>query len=388
MRITFVSNYINHHQLPLCEELLKLSQGSFTFLQTEPMTEERKNMGWDDSLCSLSFVKLYYEDVEGSKKLIMDSDVVIFGGSEEESLIVPRLEAGKFTIRYSERLYKEGRYKFVSPRGLIRKYKDHTRFNKMPVYLLCAGGYTAGDFSLIHAYKNKMLEFGYFPKVETYDDLNELRRENSKCELMWVSRYIDWKHPYMPVKLAKRLKEEKKDFHLTMVGCGPMLDEVRSFAKESELDDYITFIEKESPDGVRTLMRKADIFMLTSDKGEGWGAVVNEAMNSGCLTIVSHETGAGPVLIDHGKNGLLFKANDDNSLYEQVIKAFTDKEMCKSLGKNAYETMTGLWNAETAASRLMDFINDPKHDIKDYKDKGPLNRAKILSFGKVSKRIR
>ena len=122
MRIVFVSNYINHHQIPLSEELYRLTGGEYTFIQTEPMEQERINMGWDAGAMNKPYVKLYYEDKDECDALIMNSDCVIFGGCEDENVIKPRLEAGLFTIRYSESIYKSGRWKFVSPRGLRKKY--------------------------------------------------------------------------------------------------------------------------------------------------------------------------------------------------------------------------------------------------------------------------
>ena len=44
--VVFVSNYINHHQIPFCNAMDRLLQGNFTFVQTEPMEEERVRMGW------------------------------------------------------------------------------------------------------------------------------------------------------------------------------------------------------------------------------------------------------------------------------------------------------------------------------------------------------
>ena len=41
MKVVFVSNYINHHQIPFCNAMAKFLEGGFTFLQTEPMEEER-----------------------------------------------------------------------------------------------------------------------------------------------------------------------------------------------------------------------------------------------------------------------------------------------------------------------------------------------------------
>ena len=46
MKLTIVSNYINHHQIPMASELYAKLGGSFTFIQTQPMEEDRVKMGW------------------------------------------------------------------------------------------------------------------------------------------------------------------------------------------------------------------------------------------------------------------------------------------------------------------------------------------------------
>ena len=48
-------------------------------------------------------------------------------------------------------------------------------------------------------------------------------------------------------------------------------------------------------------MEKSHIHLFTSNHLEGWGAVVNEAMNSGCAVVANREAGAVPYLIEHGK---------------------------------------------------------------------------------------
>ncbi|MCR4706209.1 MAG: glycosyltransferase family 1 protein, partial [Lachnospiraceae bacterium] len=139
MKLTFVSNYINHHQIPVSNALHAALGDGYTFVQTEPMEEERRAMGWNAEVSALPYLKYAYESPEECRRLIMDSDIVVFGGTEEERFIDERLQAGKITIRYSERLYREGQWKAISPRGLLKKYHDHTRYRKAPVYLLCAG---------------------------------------------------------------------------------------------------------------------------------------------------------------------------------------------------------------------------------------------------------
>ena len=149
MKLTIVSNYINHHQIPMASELYAKLGGNFTFIQTQPMEEDRVKMGWGSEISSLPYLKLYYEQPQECAKLMMDSDIVVFGGVEDESYIKPRLQAGKIVIRASERLYREGQWKAISPRGLKKKHEDHTRYKDAPVYLLCHGAYVASDFQII-----------------------------------------------------------------------------------------------------------------------------------------------------------------------------------------------------------------------------------------------
>ena len=100
-------------------------------------------------------------------------------------------------------------------------------------------------------------------------------------------------------------------------------------------------------------MEQADIFLLTSDRQEGWGAVANEAMNSGCVLVADHMVGAAPYLVRQGYNGYLYRDGDANMLFETVEKLVKDNGLCKKLGKSAYETITEVWNAETAAKNLI-----------------------------------
>ena len=37
MKLTIVSNYINHHQIPMASELYAKLGENFTFIQTQPM---------------------------------------------------------------------------------------------------------------------------------------------------------------------------------------------------------------------------------------------------------------------------------------------------------------------------------------------------------------
>ena len=65
-------------------------------------------------------------------------------------------------------------------------------------------------------------------------------------------------------------------------------------------------------------MEKCHIHLFTSDYLEGWGAVVNEAMNSGCVEVANVEVGAAPFLINHGENGLVYKDGSYEDMERQI----------------------------------------------------------------------
>lgn len=377
--LVFVSNYINHHQVPLSNELYKVLGEKYHFVQTEAVEQERINMGWEDVASKLPYVRIYQDNPEENQKLIMEADVVVFGGTDDESYIMPRLEAGKPVIRYSERIYKTGRWKFISPRGLVKKYHDHIRFRNNPVYLLCAGGYVAGDFRLIGAYPKKKYKWGYFPETKEYDiekliaHKRELTEQNGgKVSILWAGRLIDWKHPEMAIKLADELRGLDYKFHLNLIGGGKMEPELQQMVKNKQLDSFVTFAGYKTPQEVRRYMEDSEIFIFTSDRQEGWGAVLNEAMNSGCACVVSHHIGAAPYLIKDKDNGFLFRSIHQRDLRRKVEKLISDSTLRKQLGRKAYESVLHTWNAREAAGVLLDMGHQIIEGVKpEYRVEGP-----------------
>lgn len=370
MKITFISNYINHHQIPLSNEMYERLGENYHFIQTEPMEEERVKMGWGTGLEKIPYLLKYYEEKKYCDELLMTSDVVILGGIQDESCIIPRLEKGLFTLRYSERIYKDAQWKCFSPRGLLRKYKEFIRFRNKPYYLLCAGGYVADDYHLIKAFPNKMLKWGYFTQKYQYDleELFEKKARNAHVTLLWTGRMIDWKHPEYAIFLAKRLKEKGYNFQLKMIGQGELRETLEKMTEELLLKKEVRFFDFMTPSKVREQMEEADIYLMTSDRKEGWGAVVNEAMNSGCVVVASHMVGATPNLIKQGENGLIFRTGDMDSLQREVEKVIDNKCYRMKIGVKAYETIDRLWNPKVAAERLLEFCELRKMD--SYKE-GP-----------------
>lgn len=350
MELVFLSNYYNHHQAPCCEAWHRLTGGKLTFVATQPLSEERKQLGWGTELPPPFLHTLTEENREEWTGKIQDADVVLLGDAPLD-LVQSRPVAGKRTFQYSERLYKHGCKRWKLP---IQRLKYRKRYGKAKsMYLLSAGAYAAGDYHRLGVYRGKSYRWGYFPPVADYD-LPRLMEGKQTAHLLWCGRLLDWKHPEQAVEVARRLRAEGRDFRLDIIGTGPMEAELAAMIAKENLSDAVHLLGAMAPEQVRAHMEQAGIYLFTSGFGEGWGAVVNEAMNSGCALVASHAAGAVPCLVEHGKNGLIYESGQVDGLYRKVCWLLDHPMEQRRLGEQAYRTIVELWNAEVAAKRLLE----------------------------------
>ena len=374
MKVTFFSNYLNHHQMPLCREFLNMDGVDFKFVATIPILEERLALGYED-MNQRDFVVRAYENEEGMQKaeeLARESDIILLGSAPERFVHI-RNRLGKPTFKYSERFFKTSKG-YISPaywRGLNKG---------KPVWMLSASAFTAADFAFAGAYKNKCYKWGYFPEVKEYPEMEALVAKKQTGSILWAGRMLDWKHPEVPVLVAERLKKEGYEFTLNMIGTGEKFEYIQNLIKEKGLEENIKMLGSMSPDEVRRYMEEAGVFLFTSDKQEGWGAVLNESMNSGCAVVASHAIGSVPFLLKDKENGLIYRSGDTEDLYNKVKYLLDNPDEAKRMGTEAYKTLAEQWNAKNAAERFMALANEVLmgNENPELFDDGVCSKAPVL----------
>jgi glycosyltransferase involved in cell wall biosynthesis len=88
---------------------------------------------------------------------------------------------------------------------------------------------------------------------------------------------------------------------------------------------------------VRRLMREHDIYVLSSNSYEGWGAVVSEALEEGMKIIGTHEAGASASILP---DNCLFHAGD----WQHLLRI---------LQSGVASNGIGFWTAEYAAQEIL-----------------------------------
>ena len=374
MTLVFVTNLIHHHQIPLADEFYRILGNGYTYITTKEMPEFLINGGYDDK-SDRPYLLRANESREKMKQaivLIDAADVVIVGASHE-NLVKNRVKNNKLTFNYSERWFKKNLWHYLRPGTIYHIIADHLRFFNKKSYMLCASSYARRDANLVGCYINKCFKWGYFTKVEDLDIENIIKLKPQKIHIMWCARFLDWKHPELPVLLAHNLKKRGYDFKLNMFGSGEMMDKTKELANELDVLDVLEFRGNLKNDLIIEEMRSHHIFLFTSDRYEGWGAVLNESMSNGCAVIASNEIGAAPYLIENGKNGLVFKSKKLDSLISKTEYLLNNKEVIETLAKNAYITMKEIWSPQIAAKnfiKVVESIQDNKFDHNMIKE-GP-----------------
>lgn len=375
--IVFYSNFINEHQIPFCKEMYKKTNGQFKFVATQPISEERLSMGFEDQSDKFPFVLKAFGSKEKhleALKLGCESEVVILGDASDE-YIEQRLKDGKLTFRYSERFFKEGYWRLLDPRVLLVRYRNDVRYRNKNLHMLCASAYTAYDCRLIHAYPNKTYKWGYFPEVKKYSDIEKMIEWKHSASILWVGRLIEWKHPEAAIQVAEKLKQNGYKFELNMIGEGEKEIYLQKMIKDKNLEDCVHLHGFMSPEQVRGWMERAEIYLFTSDRNEGWGAVLNESMNSACAVVADEKIGSVPFLIENGVNGFTYNQKKKDDLFSKVRHLLDSSALRHSMQKKAYETMIDMWNANIATERLLKLIECLKKGKDTEYYKGPCSRS-------------
>lgn len=352
MRVTFFSNFFNAHQLPLALEFAKMEDVEYTFVSLLETDGVVGRSCLDDSY---SFVLKEYSGASEKSRAMrhaLEDELVVFGDmAGKENYVKARAKTGKLFFRHAERLLKRGDWWRFVPLKQYRTWGMFTRYKDANMYVLCASAYTARDLSMFGFPVKKCLKWGYFPEVKVLESQKDIRQVGMLCS---VQRLIAWKRVDLQINVLKRLVDSGYDVHLSVAGDGCDRAKLETLVKELGLADKVSFLGRLDRAGVSQLLHASDIFLATSNRKEGWGATVNEAMAAGCCVVASREMGSAPFLIQDDISGLTFQSEDE--LYMQLSCLVRNRVKVRRLGHEAQNVVAHDWSAPEAARRLHSFI--------------------------------
>ena len=380
MKVIFISSRLTQHQIPFCDAMLKWCE-SFAFVQMVNTGDSWEGKGGILFRKDYPYLIMYNEATNLVHSLLRKSDAIIVS-SPYQKIIDKKTFKHVPVFIYLERFYKNESSLLQRLKIRLGSVAHHGMYQIYAPILLCASGFCAQDANRLGLYRNRCFQWGYFPACKKHNikELLKNKEDASVPNLLWVGRMLDWKHPDDAVTIAARLAENGYAFHLNIVGSGEMEQQIKELVDRYHLQNRVSVLGFKPPEEVRRLMEEANIYLFTSDFNEGWGAVLNEAMNSGCAVIASHAIGAVPFLLEDEKNGLIYQSGNIEDLYIKVKLLLDTPELQRQIGEQAYHTIVESWNAEVAAEHFVKLaqtvaIGNPSLDLYE---KGPCSKASCI----------
>lgn len=374
--ICYISTYLNHHNKPLSDALYALTDKHFYYVATSNIGEMRKNMGFSQMSAEYLLDYVNSTNKEDIQAIIDSADVVLYGSAEPLSLLDKRMKEGKLTFRCSERLFKTRSRYLKAPIYWLSNY--YTRKASM----LCCSAATARDYNLLGLYKDRCYKWGYFTEVKEIDpialwDKKIVARPNKDTvTILWVGRMIGWKHPETAVKALYKIKEKGYSFDFNIIGDGEVAPMLRELINKLEMNNCVHLLGAKSTDEVRRYMEESEIYLFTSDRQEGWGAVLNESMSCACAVVANSEIGAVPFLIKDKENGMIYMKGSVDSMVECLLPLFESESYRKQLGVSAYRSLCENWTPHKAAENLITLIESIQKGEENPIKEGPCSISK------------
>lgn len=171
--------------------------------------------------------------------------------------------------------------------------------------------------------KNKRVLSGISPSYNSAEWDEEAEQVKQRIEtiskdgigmyrFITVGTLIGYKNQMGILKACMILKAEKFPFKLTVVGDGPMRNELDQFINENDLEAHVTMAGKKNHVELRALYRQHD-FVVQAPLAEGFGKVPIEGFFHGVIPVINN-IGIAKHMIGDEERGFLFDAADPQNL--------------------------------------------------------------------------
>jgi len=158
----------------------------------------------------------------------------------------------------------------------------------------------------------------------------QLKIGSNDLVFLYAGKLIPTKDIGTLIKAFARIK--KMGVHLVIVGNGP---EEASLKAKMAVVSNLHFLDFQNQAIMPAVYHLCDIFVLPS-VGETWGLSVNEAMAAGKAILVSDRCGCAIDLVKNGENGYIFKAGDEQDLFEKMLLLTETGSQLKQMQGNSF----------------------------------------------------
>lgn len=149
------------------------------------------------------------------------------------------------------------------------------------------------------------------------------------------------------------------EYPLTVIGTGPLESRLKRKAVPN-----VTFTGNLSSEETMDLLGRANFLIFPSVCYETFGRTIIEAFSLK-VPVIASDLGPRKDLIQHGKNGLLFRTLDPEDLKKQIYKIINNPVLAEEIGAEGERTFLKNYTPEINYQRLIKVYEDVLNDKVD-----------------------
>ena len=159
------------------------------------------------------------------------------------------------------------------------------------------------------------------------------------------------KRVLLSLKIWSIVADKHPDWKYYIVGDGEDRGLIENFIQDNNIPNVVLTGKTES----LQYYKRAKILIMTS-AFEGWGLVINEAMQNNCVPIVMYYFDSLPDIIADQENGFISPNNDIEVFADKLDRLMSDEMMWADMSKKAYIS-TARFIPENIIKQWIDMLN-------------------------------
>jgi L-malate glycosyltransferase len=167
----------------------------------------------------------------------------------------------------------------------------------------------------------------------------------------YVGRFHKVKGIFCLLKAFKILRDKYSDINLILIGEGEEKKKIIHFIKINSLEERINI--KESIISLSDIYDDLDCVVLPSERHEGFGLVLVEAMSFG-IPVISSDLESLTEIVINNNTGLVFERGNVNSLKEQLERIIEDEPLRGCLIENSLKFVKDNYDIEASLKKYFE----------------------------------
>ena len=320
--------------LPTFDALAARNDIRFTGCVLEPLPPWRVELGWPETPEDAPYLQPWRDAEQRTRylELIKAADIVVWPGLKFHNsvrLILGRRLRRQVSVVWAERFRgrRERRWReSLAMKAVVRL------LNSRNLHLMTLGEGAEQDYRDYGATRWGAWQFGYAVRAIEQSEPGDGSGRDRTLRIMFAGALRSKKRVDVLLRALGVARLARQAWRLSIVGDGKERQSLEALAAELDIASQVDFVGVVGHEAIGEVYRRSDVLVLPSDY-EGWGGVVNEAMEYGLAVVASDGAGCARALISDGESGFVFRRGEVEELADCLGQFLAEPELCRTMGR-------------------------------------------------------